>query len=139
MSKLINSFKEMLLPWEPKEEDEEEKEEEKEEEEEKPSLNLHLFWDNIEIDDIYDDIMEEACLVNDCNIWIKGAPRTNDSLSTSKMDVKNTPTKETFVERSSEQTKDTRGNPTTSQPTTSMDLTHKILGDLKLEYDVIKK
>jgi hypothetical protein len=38
----INSFKTMLLPWEPQEEDdEEEKEEATEEEEVKPSSNIH--------------------------------------------------------------------------------------------------
>ena len=54
--------------------------------------------------------MEEACVGNDYNIRIKGAPKTNDYSSTSKT-------------RSLEQTKDTRRDPTTSQPTTSMDLT----------------
>ena len=37
-----------------------------------------------------------------------------------------------------EQTKDTRRNSTTSQPTTSMDLTQMILGDFKLDYCVVE-
>ena len=75
------------------------------------------------MDDIDDDIMEEACVGNDYNLWSKGAPKTNDSPSTSKTVAKKTPTIAKSVERSSKQTKDTRKNPTTSQPTTSMDLT----------------
>ena len=69
--------------------------------------------------------MEEACVGNDYNIHSKGAPKTNDFPSTSKIG-------------SSEQTKDNRRNPTTSQPTISMDLTQNILGDLKLDYDVVE-
>ena len=61
-------------------------EEKKEEEEDaKPSLNLHLIWDDTELDDIDDDIMEEACVGNDYNIQSKGAPKINDFPSTSKM------------------------------------------------------
>ena len=37
-----------------------------------------------------------------------------------------------------EKTKDMRRNSTTSQPTTSMDLTQMILGDLKLDYSVVE-
>ena len=47
----MNLFKAMILPRECQEEDEEE------EEEEEPSSNLHLIWDDTEIDDIDDDIM----------------------------------------------------------------------------------
>jgi oligoribonuclease (3'-5' exoribonuclease) len=75
-----------------------------------PSLNLHLIWDDTELDDIDDDIIEEASVVNDCNLQSKGAPKINDFPSTLKT-------------RSSKQTKDTRRNSTTSQPTTSMGLT----------------
>ena len=59
----INSFKAMILPWECQEEEEEEEDEGEEEEE--PSSNLHLIWDDTEIDDIDDDIMEEAFVGND--------------------------------------------------------------------------
>jgi hypothetical protein len=55
----MNLFKAMIVPWEFQ--DEEEEEEEDDEEEETPS-NLHLIWDDTELDDIDDDIMEEACL-----------------------------------------------------------------------------
>ena len=86
---------------------------------------MHLIWYDTELDDINDDIMEEACVGNDYNIWSKGTPKTNDSPSTSKM-------------ISLERTKYTRRNPNTAQPTTSMDLIQKILGDLKLDYDVVE-
>jgi hypothetical protein len=128
----INSFKKMILPWEPQEEDDkEEKEEAEEEEEVEPSSNLHLIWDDTELDDIDDDIMEEVCMGNNYNIKSKGAHKINHFLSTLK-------TATTSIERSLERTKDTRRNPTTTQPTTSMDLTQKILGDLKLDYDVVE-
>ena len=74
------------------------------------------------MDDIDDDIMEETCVGNGYNLRSKGAPKTNDSPSTSKIVVKNTPTTATSAKRSLEHTKDTRRNPTTTQPTTSMDL-----------------
>jgi hypothetical protein len=75
----------MILPQELQEEDEEEeKEEAKNEEEAKPSSNLHLIWDDTELDDIDDDIMEEACVGNNYNLWSKDAPKTNDFPSTSK-------------------------------------------------------
>ena len=105
----MNLFKAIILPWEIKKEDEEEETEE-EEEEAKPSSNMHLIWDDNELDDIDDDIMEELCVGNNYNLQSMGAPKINDFPSTSKMG-------------SLEHTKDTRRNPTTVQPTTSMDLT----------------
>ena len=90
-----------------------------------PSSNLHLIWDDTELDDIDDDIMEEACVGNDYNIQNEDAPQINDSPSTSKLE-------------SLENIKDVRRNSTTSQPTTSMDLTQMILGDLKLDYSVVE-
>ena len=99
--------------------------------------DLHLIWDETEMDDIHDDIIEEACLGNDYNLHSKGAPKTNDSSATSKMITKKTPTTTTSSKISSRWTKDTRRNPTISQPTKSIDLTHNILGDLKLDYDVV--
>jgi hypothetical protein len=60
---------------------EEDKEEAKEEEEVEPSSNLHLIWDDTELDDIDDDILEESCAGNSYNLQSKGAPRTNDSSS----------------------------------------------------------
>ena len=44
----------MILPRECQEEDEEEEEEEEKVE---PSSNLHLIWDDTELDDIDDDII----------------------------------------------------------------------------------
>ena len=73
----MNLFKAMILPWECQEEDEEEDEEE-------PPSNLHLIWDDIELDDVDDDNMEEACVGNDDNIRSRNAPKIDDSLSTSK-------------------------------------------------------
>jgi hypothetical protein len=60
------------------------KEEEEEEEEEGPSSNIHLIGDDTELDDIDDDIMEEACVGNGYNIWSKDAPKINDASSPSK-------------------------------------------------------
>ena len=54
--------------------------------------------------------MEEACVGNDYNIQSKDAPKINDFPSTSKLE-------------SLEKFKDMRRNSTTSQSTTSMDLT----------------
>ena len=62
---------------------------------------------------------------NNYNLQSKGAPKINDFPSTSKSG-------------SLEQTKDTRRNSTTAQPTISMDLTQMILGDLKLDYDAME-
>ena len=90
-----------------------------------PSSNLHLIWDDTELDDIDDDIMEEACAGNNYNLRSKGAPKTKDFPFTLKTG-------------SLEQTKDTRRNPTTAQPTTRMDLTQQISSDLKLEYDLVE-
>ena len=69
----MNLFKAMILPRECHEEDEEEEEEEEEE----PPSNLHLIWDDTKLDDIDDDIMEEACVGNDYNIRSKDAPKIN--------------------------------------------------------------
>ena len=91
----------------------------------KPSSNLHLICDDIELDDIDDDIMEKACVENDYNLQSKGVPKINDFPSTSKTG-------------SLDWTKDIRRNSTTSQPTTNMDLTQIILGDLNLDYDVVE-
>jgi hypothetical protein len=88
-------------------------------------LNVHFIWHDMELDDIDDYIMEETCVGNDYNLQSKGAPKIDDFLSTSKMG-------------SLEQTKDTRRNSATSKTTTIIDLTQMILGDLKLDYDVVQ-
>ena len=69
--------------------------------------------------------MEKACVVNDYNIQSKGVPKVNDFFTTSKTGLV-------------EETKDTRRNLTTTQPTISMDLTWMILGDFKLYYSVVE-
>ena len=80
----MNLFKGSILPQGLQEEDEEEEKEEVEEEDEiKPSSNLHLIWDDTELDDIDDDIIEEACVGNDYNLRSKGAPKINDFPSNS--------------------------------------------------------
>ena len=60
-----------------------------EKEEAECSLNLHLIWDDTELDNINDDIMEEACVGNDFNLQSKGAPKINDFPSTFKADHQN--------------------------------------------------
>ena len=77
----MNLFKAMILPREIQEEDEEEEEEEEEVE---PSSNLHIIWDDIELDDIDYEIMEEACVGNYYNTQSRNAPEINDFPSTSK-------------------------------------------------------
>ena len=94
--------------------------------------------------------MEEACIGNDYNLWSKGAPKTNDTPSTSKTNNKNvaskqpstdnTPKKEKEKQKEKEITKETvkEKEVTPSRKTISLDLTHKILGDLNLDYDVVE-
>ena len=69
--------------------------------------------------------MEQTCVGNDYNFWCRNAPKIKDFPSTSKSE-------------SLEKTKDMSRNSTISQPTTNMDLTQMILGDLKLEYSVVE-
>ena len=117
----MNLFKAMILPWECHEKDEGEEEEGVEE----PPSNLHLIWDDTKLDDIDDDIMEEACVGNDYNIQSVDAPQINDFPST-------------LNSESLENIKDIRRNSLASQSTTNMDLTQMILGDLKLDYSVVE-
>jgi hypothetical protein len=51
---------------------------------------MHLIWNDIQMDGIDDDVMEEACIENDHNLWSIGALKYNDSPSTSKMVAKKT-------------------------------------------------
>ena len=90
-----------------------------------PSSNLDLIWDDTELDDIDDDIIDEACVGNDYNLWSRDALQINDSPSTSKSE-------------SLENIKYMRRNSLTSQYTTNMALTQMILGDLKLDYSVVE-
>ena len=90
--------------------------------------------------------MEEACIGNDYNIRSKGAPKMNDSPSTSKMNNKSSTSKQTSIDKSpkkekekeneKEKEKENKFIPTKSP--ISLDLTQKILGDLKLDYDVVE-
>ena len=70
-----------------------------EEEEGEHLFNLNLIWDDTEMDDIDDDVMEEACVGNYYNLRSKGAPTSNNSPSTSKMDMKNTPSATTSTSK----------------------------------------
>ena len=60
-----------------------------EEEGVKSSSKLHLIWDDTDMDDIYDDVMEEDCVGNDYNIQSKGASTSNNFSSTLKPAMKN--------------------------------------------------
>ena len=65
------------------ENNDEQVEEEEEGEENEPSSNMHPIWDDIQMDDIDDDVMEEACIENDHNLPSIGSLQYNDSPSTS--------------------------------------------------------
>lgn len=113
--KFINSFTTLLTPLEPprrdkrneKEEEEEGQEEEEEEEGEEPPSHLNLIWDEEEFgDDEDDDIMEEACIGYDYNLWIKGDPKMNDSPSTSKTNNKKSSSKQASINKSPKKEKE---------------------------------
>lgn len=61
------------------------------EEEEEPPSHLNLIWDEVEIGDDDDDIMEESCVGHDYNLHSKGTPKSNDSPSPAKTVEKKTP------------------------------------------------
>ena len=144
----------MLTPSEPpkkskkcdKEEEDEEQEEEEDEEGEEPPSHLNVLWDENDFgDDEEDAIMEEACIGNDYNFRSKGDLRKDDTPSTSKTNNKNatskqpstdkTPKKEKEKESTKEIVKEKEVTP--SRTPISLDLTQKILGDLKMDYDVV--
>ena len=74
----INSLTTMMLPQEPPkkdkkgeeegENDDKKEEKEEEEEEQEPPSHLNLIWDETEIDNGDDDVLEEACIGNDYNL-----------------------------------------------------------------------
>ena len=146
----IKNFNAMLTPSEPpkrekkndkKEDEEGQKEEEEDEEEEEPPSHLNLIWDEEEFgDDDDDDIMGEACLGNDYNLHSKGAPKMNGSPSTSKTNTKNSTSKQTSTDKSLEKEKDKEKDKEVipSKFPISLDLTQKILGDIKLDYNVVQ-
>jgi hypothetical protein len=90
--------------------------------------------------------MEEACIGNDYNLQSKGAPKTNDTPSTSTTNNKNSSSKEASTDKSPEKEKEKKNTKekekerevTPRKTPISLDLTHKILGNLKLDYDVVK-
>ena len=94
--------------------------------------------------------MEEECIGNDYNLQSKGALKKNDTPSTSKTNNKNAPSKQPSTDKTPEKEK---GNEKEKESTKeivkekevtpnrtpiSLDLTQKILGDLKLDYDVVE-
>ena len=99
--KFINSSTTMMLLQDPpnkdKMDDEEgnnddkQEKEVEEEEETNPLSHLNLIWDDIKIDDIDDGVLEETCVGNYYNLRSKGAPKSNDSPTTSKMVPKKNP------------------------------------------------
>ena len=108
---------------------------------------MNLIWDEEEIGDgDDDDIMEEACLGNDYNLHSKGATRSNETpfnlkTNTKKYTSKQTstdksPKKEKEREKKKEREKEKEVIP--SKSPINLDLTQKILGDLKLDYDVVE-
>ena len=90
------------------------------------------------MDDIDYDVMEEACVGNYYNLRSKGALKSNDSLSSLKTGVRKTLDATTSTEKSLERDKYNGKVSTITKSTTSMDLTQKIFGDLKLDYDVVE-
>jgi hypothetical protein len=152
--KFINSFTTMLLPPKPpkkesknekEEDDDDQHEEEEDKEEEDPPSHLNLIWDEAEFgDDDDDDIMEEACVGHDYNIHSKGTLKFNDSPSIMRTSSKKTTTtttstsKQTSTDKPLEKEKEREKEITPSKSPISLDLTQKILGDLKLDYDVVE-
>ena len=80
------------------------------------------------MDNVDDDVMEEACVGNDYNLRSKGAPTSNDSPSTLKMTMKKTPTtttstsKETSTNKSYVKTKTNPKDSIANKSTSSMDI-----------------
>ena len=104
-TEFINSFTAMLTPPElPRKDKRSEKEEEEGEE---PPSHLNLIWDEEDFgDEDDDDIMEEACIGNDYNRRSKGALKTNDTPSTSKINNKSSSSKQASTDKSPEQEKE---------------------------------
>ena len=137
----------MLLQEPPKKEkkneeegenDDEKEEEAKEDEEEEPPSHLNLIWDETEVDNGDNDVLEAACVGNYYNLWSKGAPKYNYSTSTSKTIAKKTTPDATSTKTSPDKVKDNGKDSIAIKSTPNMDLTKNILGDLKLDYDVVE-
>ena len=90
--------------------------------------------------------MEEACIGNDYNLRSKGAPKTNDTPSTSKTNNKSSSSKQASTNKSPEKKKEKENTKekekereaTPRKTPINLDLTQTILGDLKLDYDVVE-
>ena len=90
--------------------------------------------------------MEEACIGNDYNLGSKGAPKTTNTPSSSKTNNKSSSSKKSSTDKTLEKEKEKEiikeikkeKEVTPSRTPISLDLTHKILGDLKLDYDVVE-
>ena len=90
--------------------------------------------------------MEEACIGNEYNIRSKGATNMNDTLATSKTNNKNYSPKQESTDKSPEKEKEKENakekenerEVTPRKTPISLDLTQKILGDLKLDYGVVE-
>ena len=126
----------MVLPLEPhrkeNKNDKEEDDKDQQEEEEEPLSHLNLIWDEVEIGVDDDDNMEEACVGHDYNLHSKGSPNSNDSPSTMKTNTNKTTTTTTFTSKQTSTDKSPKKSPI------SLDFPQKILGDLKLDYDVVE-
>ena len=74
----------MILPQDtPKKDKNDEEEgvnngEKEEEEEEEPTSHLNLIWDEREVHNIDDNVLEEACVGNNYNLQSKGEPKYNE-------------------------------------------------------------
>ena len=68
--------------------------------------NLNLVWDETELDNMDDDVMEEACVGIDCNLWSKGTS------STSKPATIASTSKETSTRKSPEKDKENENDST---------------------------
>ena len=90
--------------------------------------------------------MEEACIGNDYNLRSKGALKKNDTPSTSKTNNKNVVAKQQSIDKTLEKEKEKEitkeivkeKEVTPSRTPISLNLIQKILGDLKLDYDVVE-
>ena len=96
--------------------------------------------------------MEEACTGNDYNLRSKGALKKDDKPSISKENKKDAPSKQPSTDKALENEKEKekeKGKETTleivkekevtpSRTPISFDLTQRVLGDVKLDYDVVE-
>ena len=99
-----------------------------------------MIWDEAEIDNDDDDIMEEACVGHDYNLCSKGTPKSNDSPFASKTVAKRNSTivasKETLTNKFPKKEKEIQREESPNKSPIILDLTQNIPGDLKLDYVV---